>query len=219
MVEASNVADFGDEPDRRDKRDAAQRLERVHDRCPPPSGGELPELVGEPLDAAFGLVDRVAVLLQRDVLRGEGKTEIGQPPTIRPSPSGTPWIAAALPEQERFQAMFGLGAQADGIFPRADEIAQRFVVGRRDVDRGELAGAMQPGERVAIAPIGLDPIAAALRHARGIDDLAVLPLGGELAMDPKPARAGLIHEAQPPLGARRARTTLATASRSPAITP
>jgi hypothetical protein len=29
----------------------------------------LPELVGEPFDAAFGLLNRVAVLLQGDVLR------------------------------------------------------------------------------------------------------------------------------------------------------
>ena len=73
MREASNVADLGDEADRGDKRDTAQRLQRIHHRRPAPRGRVLPELVGEPLDAAFGLVDRVAVLLQRDVLRGEGK--------------------------------------------------------------------------------------------------------------------------------------------------
>jgi hypothetical protein len=41
----------------------------------------LPELVGEPLDTAFGFVDRVAVFLQRDVLRGEWEID-------RPSPEG-----------------------------------------------------------------------------------------------------------------------------------
>ncbi len=93
--------------------------------------------------------------------------------------------------------MLGLRAQADGVFARAHEIAQRFIIGRRDVDRRELAGAMQPGQGVAVAPIGLDPIAAPFRHARRIDDDAVLPLGGEIAVDPKPARAGLVHEPQP----------------------
>src|SRR3990167_4643285 len=64
------------------------RLPRLHDRGPAPRRRELPELVGEPLDPAFGVVDRVAVLLQRDVLRGERETEIGQPATIRARPSG-----------------------------------------------------------------------------------------------------------------------------------
>jgi hypothetical protein len=37
-----------------------------------------------------------------------------------------------------------LGAQADGVFPRAHEIPQRFIIGRRNVNRRELSGAMQP---------------------------------------------------------------------------
>ena len=56
---------------------------------------------------------------------------------------------------------------------------------------------MQSGQCVAISPVGLDPIAAPLRHARRIDDDAVFPLAGEIAVDAKPTRAGLIHEAQP----------------------
>ena len=95
------------------------------------AGVELPELVGEPLDAAFGLVDRVAILLQRDVLRGERETEIGQPAAIRARPPGAARIAATLAEQERLQPMLGLRAQADRVFARAHEIAQRFIVGRR----------------------------------------------------------------------------------------
>ena len=70
--EPSNIADLRDEAHRRDKRDPAQRLQRLHDRCPPPRRGELPELVREGLDVAFGLVDRVAVLLQRDGAAGQG---------------------------------------------------------------------------------------------------------------------------------------------------
>ena len=93
--------------------------------------------------------------------------------------------------------MLGLGAQADRVLARAHQIPQGFILGRRNVDRRELAGAMQPGQGVAVPPIGLDPIAAPFRHARGIDDDAVFPLGGEIAVDAKPTRAGLIHEAQP----------------------
>lgn len=67
------------EADRRDKRHTAERLQRVDDRCPAPRRRELAELFREPFDAAFGFVDRVAVLLQRDVLRGQRETEIGEP--------------------------------------------------------------------------------------------------------------------------------------------
>ena len=51
---------------------------------------------------------------------------------------------------------------------------------RSEVDRGELAGAMQPGQGVAVPPISLDPITALLRHARGIHDDAGFPLGREI---------------------------------------
>jgi len=93
--------------------------------------------------------------------------------------------------------MLRLRAEAHGIFARAHEIAQRFVVGRRDVDRGEFAGTMQPRQGVAIVPVGLDPIAAPFRHARRIDDDALLALGRQVPMNPKSAGTRLIHEAQP----------------------
>ena len=44
MLEASEVPDLRDEADGRHKRDAAQRLQRLHDRRPAPRGRELPEL-------------------------------------------------------------------------------------------------------------------------------------------------------------------------------
>jgi hypothetical protein len=94
--------------------------------------------------------------------------------------------------------MLGLGAQADRVFARAHEIPEGVIVGRRNVDRRELAGAMPPGQGIAVTPIGLDPIAAPLGHARGIDDDAVLALGGEIPVDPQPAGARFVHEPQPP---------------------
>jgi len=56
---------------------------------------------------------------------------------------------------------------------------------------------MQPGERVAVAPVGLDPIAAALRHARRVDDHAVFALARQVAINHKSAGPGFVHEAQP----------------------
>ena len=93
--------------------------------------------------------------------------------------------------------MFGLRAQADRIRSRPHEIAQRFVVGGRDVDRGELLGAMETCQSLAIVPVGFDPVATALRHTRRIHDDAVLTLGREVPVDPKPTRPALVDEAEP----------------------
>ena len=92
--------------------------------------------------------------------------------------------------------MEALAAEADVAC--AYQIAERLIVIRWDVDRGELAGAMEPRERVAVAAIRLDPVAAAFRHAGRIDHDAVLALGGEVAMYSKAARPGFVYEAQPP---------------------
>jgi len=48
--------------------------------------------------------------------------------------------------------MLGLATEADRVFARADELAEGLIVGDRNADRGGFAGAMQPGQRVPIAP-------------------------------------------------------------------
>ena len=57
---------------------------------------------------------------------------------------------------------------------------------------------MQAREGVAIAAVGLDPVAAALGHARRIDDDALFALRGQVAIDAEAARARLVDKAQPP---------------------
>ena len=123
MIKPPDVADLGDQADGRDKRDPAQRLHRVDDRRPAPRGRELTQLVGEALDAPLRFVDRVAILLQCDVLRRQRETEIGEPAAIGLGPSGTPGIPAALPQQERFQPMLRLRTQPNRIFAGAHEVA------------------------------------------------------------------------------------------------
>jgi hypothetical protein len=45
------------------------------------------------------------------------------------------------------------------------------------------------GQGLAVPPIGFTSITAPFRHARGSDDDAVCPVGGEIAVDAKPSRA------------------------------
>jgi len=81
------------------------------------------------------------------------------------------------------------------------------------------SGASDQVKYRVIAPIGFDPIAAPLRHARGIDHDAVLPLADEIAVDPKPARAGFVDEPQPSVRRAQRPDHLRHRLRSPGITP
>ena len=96
VIKPSDVADLNDEADGGDKGDAAQGLQGIDDRRPARGGRELAELVGEAPDPAFSLVDRVAIFLQRDVLRCQRETEIREPPAIRLRPARFAGIASPL---------------------------------------------------------------------------------------------------------------------------
>jgi hypothetical protein len=60
----------------------------------------------------------------------------------------------------------------------------------------DCVGALRRGQGVTVPSISLDLITAPLRDTRGIHDDAVFPLCRQIAVNPKPARAGLIHEPQ-----------------------
>ena len=66
-------------------------------------------------------------------------------------------------------------------------------------DRRELAGAVQLGQGQRVAPVGLDPLARALRDQRRRDHGAVVAEGGDLALQPVAGRSGLVGEGQPPV--------------------
>ena len=114
------------------------------------------------VDAPLGFVNRVAIFLQRDVLRGTRETEIRQPASIRQRPPFTPRIAPPLPQQKRLQSILRLRAHADRIFARAHEIAHRFVGGIGHIDRAQFARAMQPRQHLTVPPIGFHAIPAPL---------------------------------------------------------
>jgi len=52
----------------------------------------------------------------------------------------------------------------DGVVARAHQIADRLIVLVGHVDRRQLPGTQQARELLAVAPVGLDPLAALLRH-------------------------------------------------------
>ena len=85
---------------------------------------------------------------------------------------------------------------AHRVFTRADQISHRFVRVVGHIDRAELAGAMKPREREAVAAIGLHPIPAPLRGHRRTDDDALLAVLGQMSVDAEAARPGFVHEVQ-----------------------
>ena len=74
----------------------------------------------------------------------------------------------------------------------------RLVGGVRHPHRGELAGAVQPGQHRRVAAVGLDPVARPPRDQRRRDHHAVMAERGDLAMDAPRLRTGrLRHTARP----------------------
>ena len=86
MPEAREIAEFSDEREGGDARHAAQGLPGVHDRGSSPRRRELTQVRGEPVDAARRFIDRVPILLERDVRRGIRETEIREPPSVPERP-------------------------------------------------------------------------------------------------------------------------------------
>ena len=68
-------------------------------------------------------------------------------------------VAAAVAQQEFRKAMPRPQQIGANVFPAAQQIPRRFLLARRDVDRGQRARAIEHGELARIASIRLDPVA------------------------------------------------------------
>ena len=73
VPESRQIAEFGHQRHAGDERHAAQGLQGRDDGSPPPRLREVTQLLGEPRDPSLGLVDRVAVFLQRDMFAGRSE--------------------------------------------------------------------------------------------------------------------------------------------------
>jgi hypothetical protein len=65
-----------------------------------------------------------------------------------------------------------------------------------DMDGREFTGAIESGQLIRIAPVGLDAIGRFLGNQRGRDDLAMKSLAAQVTAQDKPARPGFIDHAQ-----------------------
>src|SRR5215213_9515583 len=92
--------------------------------------------------------------------------QLAEPARVRPGPGAAAGEDPAVAEQEGLQLL----ARAPQLLHRrlagAHQLAHGLVAGIRDPDRRELAGAVQLGQGQRVPPVGLDPLARALRDQR-----------------------------------------------------
>jgi hypothetical protein len=99
-------------------------------------------------------------------------------------------------EQEGLQPQLRILQRDSRRITGAAEIADGFVLGRRDVHCGEIPGPEEPSELDGVAPVGLHFVAGPPRDERRRHDLARQALPREIAIQAIAARAGLVDEAQ-----------------------
>jgi hypothetical protein len=79
-----------------------------------------------------------------------------QPAFVLAGPAGPGPIDTAVPQQERLQPPASPATVIDQIGAGAAQIPDRLLPSGGDADGDQLAGAVQPSQPPAVAPVGLD---------------------------------------------------------------
>jgi hypothetical protein len=105
----------------------------------------------------------VAAGHQRPVV-AEGGLQLGvvkalgaQPALVLAGPAGTGAIDATMAQQEGLQPPAGAAAVIDQVGPGPAQVPDRLLARGGDADGDQLAGAVQPRQPTAVAPVGLGP--------------------------------------------------------------
>ena len=171
VVKAREIAELGDDGDRDEELDAAQGLQRLHDRIEPPRGRALEEFRLEALEAIDLFIDGAHGFLKDDLLRRRRTHDLREVPAMGVVPGRAPDVVPAQAQQERFQPQLRVLARHPRGIARATQIAEGFILDRRHVDGGEIARAQEPRELDGVTPIRLHAVARLLRDQRRRDHL------------------------------------------------
>jgi hypothetical protein len=107
---------------------------------------------------------------------------------------GPPGVAEIVPQQEGLEPSLGRLQIPAGLFPRAAQSADGFIVDGGDRNRGEVPCAPQPGELPSVTPVGCAPVARLCGHQGGGDDPADRAFVQPGALEPGAAGARFIDE-------------------------
>jgi hypothetical protein len=140
--------------------------------------------------------DRADVCLEDDGLSGCGTDAFREPSEVGRPPGGPAFIAASLAQPEGLQAVLGSLEIAKRILAGAGQVADGLILDLGDLDRREIPGAQQPGDRYRVTSVCLNAVAWFLRDERWGDHPADEVLLGEIAGEPIPTGTGLIDQEQ-----------------------
>jgi hypothetical protein len=114
---------------------------------------------------------------------GEGGLQLGgvevlgaQPALVFAGPAGPGTVDAAVAQEKGLQPPAGPAAVIDQVSAGAAQVPDRLLLWGGDADGDQLAGAVQPGQPPAVAPVGLDLVPGRSGDERGRDHLAGDPL-------------------------------------------
>jgi hypothetical protein len=193
-LEPGAVAACGEAGDGHGALDATHRLAGLDHGGETPALDRLSECRLKALASRFMGRHGPDIHLEDQRLGGRRPAHCRQPaPRGRP-PGGPARIAAILAQPEGLQAGRGGLAIPERLRTRAGAVAERLVLGRRDIDRGQLAGTHQAGERGGVTAIGLDAGAGWLRDQCGGHDPAPPLLAAASARAPGPPGPSVVDE-------------------------
>jgi hypothetical protein len=140
--------------------------------------------------------NRLDVCLQDHVWRGCGTEHLAEPAQVGWAPVGSPGRADIVPQHEGFEPQLGCLQVPQGLCPRPTQVAEGFIVDRRDRDGGEVARAHEPSQWQSIPTVGCDPVARPCGHQGGGDDPADRVLLRQRAIQPLSTRASFVDKDQ-----------------------
>ena len=196
VIEAGQVAEFGDEGDGGEELYASQCLDGFDDGIEAPIPGLVLEFGLKALQPCLLFRDGTDIFLEDDLLRRGVADHLTEPAQVSGSPVGLAFVADILAQQEGLQAVLGGLEVFDGIFAGAGQVADRLVGDIRDIDGGEVAAAHEAGECDGIAAVGFHAVAGLFGNERGGDDPAGEFFPGQVAIQPVAAGTGLVDEDQ-----------------------
>ena len=195
-IETGQIPDLGEERNGVDEAHTPHGLQRPDHRKEIPALDLFPEHLLQLLDPLGALGDGIDVILEDDLLGRSRHDHLGEPTQRGFVPVGLALVTDAMAKQKGLEALAGGLLVEHGILTSAREITNGVMVDIGHVDRCQVTGPVELGQAHGIATVGFDPITGLFWDQRRGDDLVGVVFAGEMAVEAKAARTGLIDEFQ-----------------------
>ena len=172
MREPGEVADLGDQPERRDGRDSAEAGQDLHLGAPPLAAGDLGQARVKRVQLPFDPGDVDQQLLKRFLGERIVKALAREPRAVQLRPRCLPLAEDPSVAQQLLQhPVAGRQPHAAQIITRPEQITEPLKLRRRQVHEPQHPGAIQANELLRVSSVGLHTITGANRDQRQRDDI------------------------------------------------